>query len=61
MNFSGIYSPLFYCLLRTGQTENFLILTLSEWPPSAQTRLSDGKTLKFRDFVKLLIQCDLCR
>ena len=55
MNFSGIYSPLFYCLLRTWQTENFLILTLSEWSPSAQTRLSDGKTLKFHDFVKLLI------
>ena len=44
-----------YCLLRTWQTENFLILTLSEWPPSAQARLSDGKTLKFRGFVKLLI------
>ena len=55
MNFSGIYSPLFYCLLRTWQTENFLILTLSEWPPSAQTRPSDGKMLKFHHFVKWLI------
>jgi hypothetical protein len=42
-------------VLMTAQTENFLILTLSEWPPSAQARLSDGKTLKFHDFVKLLI------